>query len=322
MPVEATPAAAPYPCCDNRTQNGTPATLSPVSCADQGIYSAPVTRRNERSLFGRMRSIHFPAGHAAVVDWIMHDRNGAPVDLSGCACGSESSSASAAGDCYGIRLFLRESMDTCVSTFDGEITDAANGHVRVQLTAAENCRPGVFFAEIALLNTGLEGSPIVFSNVFTLVVERGVYDVQGPPSYAEIRLHLRDSSSAENYLLDNLKFDDAEIALAIRRPVEYWNEIPPPIKRYTTENFPFRFHWLEAICQQLFLIAAENFRANNMQYQAAGVAVNDQDKEQPYEAAAMRRGTEWKDFVRKKKASMNLESAYGVVGGAYSYWHH
>lgn len=320
MPIQGTPAAGDYPCCDNRTQqgSGSSSTPAPVSCHDQGIYSAPIASRNQRSLFARLRTIHFPVLRSAVIEWTMHDRSGAPVDLSGCECGSESSSASASGDCYGVRLYLRESMTNCsVRSFTGTIVDAANGKVRVELTAEENNIPGVFFAEMAFINTGLESEPIIFSNVFTLVVEQGVDQRNGPPTFAEIRLHLRDSAPGENHLIDNLKFDDAEIAMAVRRPVEYWNEQPPPVGRFTTSNFPFRYHWLEAICQQLFLIAAEHYRANNLQYQAAGVAVNDMDKENAYEMAAARRGEEWRRFVSRKKVQMNYDNGWGGVAGYY-----
>jgi hypothetical protein len=139
-------------------------------------------------------------------------------------------------------------------------------------------------------------------------------------SIAEIRLHLRDSAPGESYLLENLMFDDAEIALAIARPVMYWNEVPPPLGRnYSTQNFPFRYHWLEGICANLFMMVAEQFRRNQLSYQAGGIAVDDQNKEGSYERAGQTRWQAYREWVRATKASINLESCYGEVGSNYKY---
>jgi len=107
--------------------------------------------------------------------------------------------------------------------------------------------------------------------------------------------------------------------------VMYWNEVPPPLSpAYTTANFPYRYHWLIAITGYLFMIAAEQNRANNLQYTAGGTAVNDQNKEMPYEAAADRRLTEWRSFVQAKKASLNIALGFGNLGSGYAgyggYW--
>lgn len=142
----------------------------------------------------------------------------------------------------------------------------------------------------------------------------------GPPSIAEIRLHLRDSSPAESYLLEHLMFDDAEIALAIARPVMYWNEIPPPLDVvYNTQTFPFRYHWLEGICANLFMMVAEQFRRNQLSYSAGGLSVDDQNKEAGYERAGQARWQAYREWVRATKASINLESCYGEVTSSYKY---
>ena len=102
-------------------------------------------------------------------------------------------------------------------------------------------------------------------------------------------------------------------------PVQYWNEIPPPIGTHTTASFPYRYHWLMATAGYLFLAAAEQHRRNNLSYSASGVQVNDQDKEPNFEQAAHRRIQEYKEFVRRKKAEINLECAWGGLGSTYSY---
>jgi hypothetical protein len=169
-----------------------------------------------------------------------------------------------------------------------------------------------------LVNTPiLSGYCQYYSNTFYLTVDPGLFtgEIFGPPTIAEVRLSLRDSGPAESMLLNNLAFSDEEIAMAIARPVQLWNETPPNLRkyRYTTTTFPFRYHWLEAIAGTLFLLAAEYNRRNNLTYSAANVSVNDLDKEPQYEAAGQRRLQMFREFVRAKKSELNLNQLYGGI---------
>jgi len=181
----------------------------------------------------------------------------------------------------------------------------------------------MFFAQMVMYET-VDGDPNpVLTNHFYLVINRDLLQnndfgmLSGPPTIAEVRLFLRDSGNAESYLLDNFKFDDAEIALAIMLPVQYWNEIPPPVNRFNTMNFPFRYHWLHAISGHLMNMVAEHQRANHLEYSAGGVSVNDKNKELNYSQIAHLRLEEYKQFVRAKKIEINIRSGYGSFGYTY-----
>lgn len=341
MAFVATPApGAVCPCAPNSVLVPVP-TLS-VPCDGQNILSAPISTVYKTPLLNRMRAIPVHGGQQAIVKWQMHDGNGTPVDLTECLdCpasepisvslgSSEQSLGSACRAPYALKLRVRENISVGRSSYDparfevpAYISDAATGEVRAVLTKQHTNEPGVYFAELALVgedDAGLEY--VLFANTFYLYIDRSMWSHRGPsgpPSLAEIRLHLRDSGGSENFLLDNLKFDVAEIAMAASRCVAYWNEIPPDIRSYNTQTFPYRYHWLEGICAQLFMMVAEQFRSNNLQYSAAGVSVNDQDKEQVYERAAAARQEVWTTFVRRKKSELNLEAGYGEVGSPYFY---
>lgn len=304
-------------------------------CDTQNQVAPQVSTAFGRPLIERIRSVRFQQGTHVKINWYIVDPKGQPVDLTGCgfpclpSSSSESSnvlisSSASASECLSLRFRLRENLSiteplrAAQNEFPIELVDAEKGHVTIELNKQATNTAGIYFGEVAVLGVNNE---ILFTNVFYVIIERGQFGVTqqgGPPTFAEIRLHLRDSSPAENRLLDTLKFDDAEIAMAISRPVDYWNESPPDIGvRFTTQNFPWRYHWLEAIVANLFLIAAEQQRANNLVYSAAGVQVNDQNKEMPYEQAAARRMKEWKDFVTRKAAEINLNMAYGGIGSSY-----
>jgi hypothetical protein len=328
MVVIATPAAQPViPTTAPLTTTGA---LFPVSCAGQNVISAPVSAVNGAPVLSRMRAVAVNQGQCATVAWQLHDKDGHPVSLQACGFPDDLESSSALID-YRVVLRLKEQLSwgNAKVPFEVEATvvNAAEGRVQAELTAAMTQLPGIYYAEMALVSTVAESQDlpcVVFSNTFSMVVTRSLFGSEGesggPPSIAEIRLHLRDSSPAESYLLDNIMFDDAEIALAITRPVMYWNEIPPPLDDvFNTQNFPFRYHWLEGIAANLFFMVAEQYRRNDFQYNAAGMQINDQNKAPMYEQAAQTRWQGYKDWVRATKASINLEGCYGEVTSNYKY---
>lgn len=318
MPVIGTPASGDqFACCDPAVSLPSPAA---VSCAAQGVVAPPISTVHKQPLPTRLQAVLITAGQQCVIQWTMRDRDGNPIDLTACGCGDGSSSSASAGTCPTIRLRWRESARGLdCRTREGVVVNGAIGLVSFALTAEDTQIPGMYFAEAECVDATAETPILFFSNMFYLTIGRGMSATSqlGPPTMAEIRLQLRDSSPLENFLIDTFKFDDAEIAAAIGRPIEYWNEVPPPVRRYTTQNFPFRYHWLEAIIGNLFLMTAEHQRANTLEYQAGGISVNDMSKERNYEIAGQTRWQAWKDFVRAKKAEINLAGCYGGIGSPY-----
>jgi hypothetical protein len=328
MPVIATPTGAPTP---EVPVFGIPAattgTTEPVACAGQTVFAAPVSSIHGRPVLSRMRCVRLQQGQKGTIAWTISDNTGRAVDLSGCVSGSSASVA--ADDDMRVILRLQENLGVGgqqgIQTFTATIVDPAIGAVEIAVPKTATKLPGAYFGQLVVQQAnGAGGYDDLFSNVFYVYIDRTNGGDQGcgggPPSIMEIRLHLRDSGGADNFLLDNLKFDDAEMAMAVSRPIAYWNEIPPPLcQTYTTQNFPFRYHWLEGICGQLFGIAAEQYRSNQLSYTAAGVSIDDQNKEANYERAAAARTQIWKDFVRAKKASLNLQEGFGDVGSPYGY---
>lgn len=326
MVVIATPVPHPeIQCCEPDLH---PPVIAPVSCTGQNVLAAPVSTVNGNPILSRMRAITVTQGQCATIEWQMQDSDGRPVDLRPCQLGD--SSASAASNDFKVVLRLKEHLSVGNNKppveVEAAVVDAEHGKVAAELTSAMVGLPGVYFGEMALVSVPAQAANqpcVVFSNTFYVVIARSTFgdkNYDGPPTISEIRLHLRDSSPQESFLLDHLMFDDAEIALAISRPVMYWNETPPFLDlKYTTQNFPWRYHWLEGICANLFLMVAEQFRRNQLSYSAAGVSLDDQNKEPNYERAGQMRWQAYQQWARGIKAAINLESCYGVVGSPYKY---
>lgn len=338
MPVTATPFLPPDACCDTFPQPNAPAP-TPLDCAGQSVLVPAVSTIYQKPIPGRLQSVNIVGGQKAVISWQMKSQTGQPVNLD-CLCvesgsiqinsaSSEPLSDNPSPECpYGIKFRIREYLGgtpcsgLSATEYDVVVTDKNAGLVQVTLPPADTTRPGIFYGEIAVVGFHQDGTTYpIFSNSFMVIIGRGNWSmtgqVGGPPSIAEVRLHLRDSGPEESTLLDNVAFDDAEIGLAIVRPVQQWNETPPPIQTYTTDTFPFRFHWLEAICGNLFLMVAEQQRRNNLEYSAAGVTINDNNREPNYERAAAGRLAVWNKWLKDKKVSMNLMQGFAEVGSPY-----
>lgn len=322
------------PCAPTACGAAANASPAPVPCSTVGILSIEPSQLHGSALHTRLRSVSLQQGQCTTIEWTLHDPSGKPVDLSGCVSVSDSSSSgaeipsesSAAEAPPDVRFRLREFISTNAGRHQyvevpAEIYNEAYGIVRIAIDETVTKYAGVFFGEVALMTTAEDGTQcVLMSNVFYVIVNKGLYGsnkFRGAPTIGEIRLHLRDSHPEESYLLDGLAFDNAEIAQAISRPIEYWNEMPPPIRTYTTITFPFRFHWLEAIIGELYRMAEESHRRNQLTYAAGGINIDDMNKERNYGAAARERWLAWRDFVRVKKASLNLQDAIGEVGSPY-----
>lgn len=324
MVVIATPnAPLPEPCCDIETGAATPPVAVPF--AGQSVISAPVSAVNGRPILSRMRAVSLTQGQTTAIDWQLHDKDGAPIDLTSLGFTNNSTASGP----FQVVMRIKEQVALGIGNYGplqvpATVKTAATGIVTVAMTANLTQLPGVYYGEMALIDTSNPdvSSKMIFSNTFSVIISRGTFGNStpgGPPSMAEIRLHLRDSAPGESYLLDHLMFDDAEIALAITRPIQYWNEIPPPIATFTTQDFPYRYHWLEGICANLFFMVAEQFRRNQLSYSAAGIALDDQNKEPNYERAGQMRWQAYREWVRAQKAALNLEGGYGEVGSLYQY---
>lgn len=287
---------------------GTP-TSSPNPTNLPGYVQPAVTVLDDTPLVQREQNVCIKDGRTKTLVWTMKTAAGIPIDLTPYVANNPAAS---------LRVAEYASPGCVTYDFPGTILNASIGQVQAVVDVSNLNGPGIFQAEFRVLNS--DGS-IATSNAFLLTVERSLFGAQlsGPPSFAEIRLFMRDSAPAENRLLDEVSFDDAELAAAINMPVLYWNEALPPVAPMTTQSFPFRYNWIQATIGQLLLISTEWYRKNRLAYSAGGTTVDDMDKAQLCEQAGLRRWQEYKDWVKQKKIQINIESGFGTLGSPYRF---
>lgn len=236
------------------------------------------------------------------LEFVLQNDKGLPYDLSGLE-----------------DITLSGNLSESVGGFESvalpvEVRDAAKGILQITLPGLN---AGVYRGVVTLSSN----NSVILENSFLVYVAQIIGPQSGPPSLLEVRLQLRDSSPNDNFLLDGVSFSDEEIALAALRPVQYFNEVSPPLPFYfTTNNFPWRYHWIEGMIAQLYMIAAEHHRKNNLSYSAGGLSVADMDKERNYTAAYQEKWGMFMQFVRNKKGEINMAQGWSTVPGIYSFF--
>lgn len=258
-------------------------------------------------------------GVIPTIEHVFRDRNGQPLNVESLfTTGSEGS----------VVLRIKEIVSPAgphnpAREIGGTCIDPASGVAQFNLDAEMVKYAGVYQLSVALKN---HAGAIKHIDNPVLWIERSLFSLDasdrtynsGPPTLQELRQAIMDNGSAENLLLDDVEFHDDQIAYAVGKPLAYWNETPPPLKRtMDTRIFPFREAWTNAICGHLFMIAAHNYRRNHLPYNAGGVAVDDRNKEPQYLQMGTKLLEEWKDFVRTKKYEINTSLFTGSVSSIY-----
>jgi hypothetical protein len=247
---------------------------------------------------------------------------GALIDLTQYDIYGESSSSSGSstpGTPSGVEIVMKAryedvrpfaTMQAVIKSAD----DAVNGLIYVPFKSRDTCRAGIYVATATIRTEGIVKKAIPF--YIEVTMDLSVYNPTGPISIAEIRLATRDVCPAFNFLIDTVEFKDEEIAWALRRPIDYWNEAQPPLNViYSPTTFPFRYNWTEATISILLKTVAIWLRRNDLDYSAGGLTVADTKKWPDYQKMADERWAEYKEWVKNKKMELNISDGFSSLGG-------
>lgn len=271
------------------------------------------------------------------VEFIVRDKvNGEPIDLTPYLPGSSSStppgssqsssssfsssSSSDAGLKTGAELLVKQ-MPTDPAYYLQKmltIVDAPAGKVRLDYEGNQLLLAGAFVGAIALWQAGLRrrNIPIFFNVETTLEMCQRL----GPLTIPEIRFAMRDSCPEANFLIDQVEFTNSEIHWAIRRPLDQWNETPPPVGIYSPATFPYRYYWLEAVVAELLYMAVTSGQRNDLPYSAGGVSVDDRRRWQSYLPHAQERRSRWEAWMKAKKLEINVTKGFAQVDSGVYGW--
>lgn len=194
------------------------------------------------------------------------------------------------------------------------LEDAQAGKVYLEFTGLMTCKPGIWLGMALIWQEDKLKKTIPFY-LDVLPNLAMINTTGGPLTYYDIRLAVRDTCPAINYLLDAVDFHPHEIAAAIRWPIEYWNESPPNIVSFTPMNFPFRYHWRQAVIGELMCMVAYWLQRNNLDYSIAGLTVKDTARWPEYMQMGEDKKKEYKDWAHQKSIELNIKGGFRSLGG-------
>lgn len=241
---------------------------------------------------------------------------GEPIDLTDYAPEGSSSSS---GDVDEVRVVIKEMPEdrNNWATIKAEIVDPpTDGTITFEYDAHVSRQGGTFTAEAQLW----ADSSMRRALPFFFIVTPDLASSDGAQlTITEIRMSMRDTDPEGNFLLDQLEFTRQEIALCMRRCIDYWNETPPPVYYYKTTNFPYRYHYSRAVVAQLLLMAANNKMRNDLDYSAGGVTVQDTQTFEKYQKLGDSMWAEWRQWVKDIKYNINVMGGFSSLGGYRMY---
>lgn len=301
---------------------------SSVTVADQLVVRPRTTRVEGRPVLAKRPAVAYAQGLAPVVEVVVRDGEGRPVNLTGLGLASanpasSASSASSAGAGGRVLMRLREVFSVGPQNppieVEGFAWDAPAGVTRFKLPKEAGAAPGAMIAEIGLYD---EAGELVYTYDLHVLVERGqfgeVVTGRGLPAVDEVRLWMRDNDPTDNFLLRELEFDLSEVVESMIDCVREWNTSLPPIRqKYNTCTFPNPSAMRLGVMGRLYQLAAKHYRRAHLPYSAGGVQLDDKNKAPEYEQVGQAMCQQYTQWVKTDKARINRENFTGTSGSPY-----
>lgn len=303
--------------------NSSASVIDLANCTDLVTVMPADTVADGCPVLVKDRAIVVPQGMCAIVEWEIRNRSGEAVDLTTCLGCDESEPM----ECGKVVLRLASATNrsaTCpIYELDGVVaTDPGDdGRVRVQLDADIVGEPGLWFIQWGVFQP--PNDMLTITNSGLLSVEPSLFGnlqkTTGPPTLNQIRTHLQDFAGA-NTLLGEVEFSDSDILEAISHPINEWNELPPPVAPHSPASFPYRFHYMQAVCGYLLRSAVHHYNRNRLGVKHGDMLVDDKNRASEYLQMSELLLKEWREFIAIKKISINAQLGNGSVESPYGYY--
>lgn len=301
-----------------------------IECSDQLVLRPAITTVDNRPILAKTPAIATAQTMAPIVEIILRDDRGRPINFEQCGFTSVSSSSiggSSATPQGKVYIKGREALDVSngipLIDIEGYFTDAAAGVIRAKVPATATQLHQIIDVNCGVVSAA--GEMIHMTNMYLLVDKSQFGSVvanngkpAGLPSLAQIRTFLRDNAPEDNPLLNTFEFDVSEIVQCMLKCVELWNTTQPRVRKvYNTNNFLNPSVLINGVMGELYMIAAKHYRRNSLAYSAGGLSVDDKNKAQEYEVIGDRMIQEYGKWCKMTKVELNKEAWDGSFGSTY-----
>ena len=130
------------------------------------------------------------------------------------------------------------------------------------------------------------------------------------PEIQSIRSQLADLCGDDNKMLDGLEFSVGDIVDAADRCLQQWDSTAPRVSTYTGANFPYAELLRNGIIMMLLQSICNLLGRNAMTYQAEGVSINLEARQQYYLQIMAQYQSLWRSGMAQMK---NEENAYAFI---------
>ena len=130
----------------------------------------------------------------------------------------------------------------------------------------------------------------------------------------DVRQFLLDRSPGDNFLLDDVEFDNNTILSGLRWVSDLYNTQAPFVDTYTMDNFPYRAEAIMGAAAFCLRAMAMNMARNEAQTQTqGGTQLRDKAKAGIYLQLASEVSSEMKGRLAAIKIAKNVEACYRIV---------
>ena len=179
-------------------------------------------------------------------------------------------------------------------------------YVDVKLPLSKTFRRGYYRLHIVHRNS--EGKDVAVYNAYVVVDSSTEPQRDNHLEVNSVRTQFADLCEDDNKMLDGLEIGVGDIAEAVERCLQQWNDTAPRVSTYYGDNFPWPETLRNGVLAMLLQSVCTLMDRNRMTYQAEGVSVDLEARSDRYKAMRQEYSMLWRAGMMQIKNEENVNA--------------